>query len=44
MGSATVREYPGLVVVPQPTPPLEVAEALVHEGAPVWRNLCLLGD
>ena len=33
LGSASVREYPGLVVVPQPTSPLEVAEALVHEGA-----------
>jgi hypothetical protein len=33
LGSASVREYPGLVIVPQPTSPLEVAEALVHEGA-----------
>lgn len=33
LGSASVREYPGLIIVPQPTSPLEVAEALVHEGA-----------
>jgi hypothetical protein len=33
IGSASVREYPGLVVVPRPGSALEVAEALVHEGA-----------
>lgn len=33
LGSASVRGYPGLIVVPQPESPMEVAEALVHEGA-----------
>jgi hypothetical protein len=33
LGSASVRQYPGLIVVPQPESPVEVAEALVHEGA-----------
>jgi hypothetical protein len=33
LGSASVREYPGLVVVPRPACRVEVAEALVHEGA-----------
>jgi hypothetical protein len=33
LGSASVREYPGLVVLPEPRTPLEVAEALMHEGA-----------
>jgi hypothetical protein len=33
LGSASVREYPGLVLLPEPRTPLEVAEALVHEGA-----------
>lgn len=33
LGSASVREYPGLIVVPQPESAVEVAEALVHEGA-----------
>ena len=33
LGSASAREFPGLVVVPEPTSALEVAEAIVHEGA-----------
>jgi hypothetical protein len=33
LGSASAREYPGLVLIPTPRSPLEVAEALVHEGA-----------
>jgi hypothetical protein len=33
LGSASVREYPGLILIPEPRSQLEVAEALVHEGA-----------
>ena len=33
LGSASAREYPGLIVLPEPSCPLEVAEALMHEGA-----------
>jgi hypothetical protein len=33
LGSASVREYPGLIVLPEPRSALEVAEALMHEGA-----------
>ena len=33
LGSASVREYPGLIVVPEPGSAIEVAEALIHEGA-----------
>ncbi|MDT0347999.1 aKG-HExxH-type peptide beta-hydroxylase [Pseudonocardia charpentierae] len=33
LGSASVREYPGVIIVPQPASAIEVAEALVHEGA-----------
>lgn len=33
LGSASAREYPGLVVLPRPLTAIEVAEALVHEGA-----------
>lgn len=33
LGSASVREFPGLVLLPEPRISLEVAEALVHEGA-----------
>jgi hypothetical protein len=33
LGSASVKEYPGLVLVPEPDSPLEIAEAIVHEGA-----------
>jgi hypothetical protein len=33
LGSASIREYPGLIVVPSPRTAVEVAEALVHEGA-----------
>lgn len=33
LGSASVREFPGLVVVPAPGSAGEAAEALVHEGA-----------
>jgi hypothetical protein len=32
-GSASAREYPGLILIPVPGSALEVAEALVHEGA-----------
>lgn len=35
LGSASLREYPGLIVLPEPKSALEVAEALVHEGAHV---------
>jgi len=33
LGSASAREFPGLVALPPPRTPLEAAEALVHEGA-----------
>jgi hypothetical protein len=33
LGSASAREFPGIILVPQPRTALEVAEALVHEGA-----------
>jgi hypothetical protein len=33
VGSASVREYPGLVMVPSPASSLEASEALIHEGA-----------
>jgi hypothetical protein len=33
LGSASLRDYPGLIVLPRPSSALEVAEALVHEGA-----------
>ena len=33
LGSASVREFPGLVLLPETGDPLEVAEALIHEGA-----------
>jgi hypothetical protein len=33
IGSASLREYPGLIVVPQPSAAIEVAEAFIHEGA-----------
>jgi HEXXH motif-containing protein len=33
LGSASAREYPGLILVPPPESPLEAAEALIHEGA-----------
>jgi hypothetical protein len=33
LGSASAREYPGLVLVPEPATAVEVAEAVVHEGA-----------
>jgi hypothetical protein len=33
LGSASAREYPGLIVIPEPRSSFEVAEALVHEGA-----------
>lgn len=32
-GSASAREYPGLILLPEPESALEVAEALIHEGA-----------
>ena len=35
LGSASLREFPGLIVLPEPDSALEVAEALVHEGAHV---------
>jgi hypothetical protein len=35
LGSASLREFPGLIVMPEPQSALEVAEALVHEGAHV---------
>lgn len=33
LGSASDRDHPGLLLLPEPTTPLEVAEAFVHEGA-----------
>ena len=33
LGSASSREHPGLIMVPEPRSALEMAEALVHEGA-----------
>jgi hypothetical protein len=33
LGSASAREYPGLILIPSPRTALEVAEALIHEGA-----------
>ena len=33
LGSASSREHPGLVLVPEPQSGMEMAEALVHEGA-----------
>ena len=33
LGSASVREFPGLIILPEPRSASEVAEALVHEGA-----------
>jgi hypothetical protein len=33
LGSASAREFPGLVLIPEPETALEVAEALIHEGA-----------
>jgi len=33
LGSASERDHPGLLVLPEPERPEEVAEALVHEGA-----------
>ncbi|GAA1216299.1 aKG-HExxH-type peptide beta-hydroxylase [Pseudonocardia alaniniphila] len=33
LGSASAREFPGLILLPEPDSSLEVAEALIHEGA-----------
>jgi hypothetical protein len=33
LGSASAREYPGLILLPAPWSALEAAEALMHEGA-----------
>jgi hypothetical protein len=33
LGSASAREFPGIVMVPEPETAVEVAEALIHEGA-----------
>jgi hypothetical protein len=33
LGSASTRDYPGLVVLPVPTKAVEAAEGLIHEGA-----------
>lgn len=33
LGSASAREFPGVVLLPEPRSALEVAEALIHEGA-----------
>lgn len=33
LGSASAREFPGLILLPEPRTAIEVAEALVHEGA-----------
>jgi hypothetical protein len=35
LGSASAREFPGLILLPEPRSALEAAEALVHEGAHV---------
>jgi HEXXH motif-containing protein len=33
LGSASLRDWPGLIVLPRPRHPCEAAEALLHEGA-----------
>jgi HEXXH motif-containing protein len=33
LGSASLRDWPGLIVLPRPQRPSEAAEALLHEGA-----------
>jgi HEXXH motif-containing protein len=33
LGSASLRDWPGLIVLPRPGRPIEAAEALLHEGA-----------
>jgi hypothetical protein len=33
LGSASLRDWPGLIVLPRPRRPSEAAEALLHEGA-----------
>jgi hypothetical protein len=33
LGSASAREYPGVILIPAPESAIEVAEALIHEGA-----------
>lgn len=33
LGSASAREFPGMILIPEPETPIEVAEALIHEGA-----------
>lgn len=33
LGSASARDHPGLVLLPEPDSALEAAEALIHEGA-----------
>jgi hypothetical protein len=33
LGSASDRDHPGMLVLPEPERPAEVAEALIHEGA-----------
>jgi hypothetical protein len=33
LGSASLREFPGLILLPEPRSSVEVAEALIHEGA-----------
>ena len=33
LGSASAREFPGLIVIPEVRTALEIAEAVVHEGA-----------
>lgn len=33
LGSGSAREFPGLILLPEPESSLEVAEALIHEGA-----------
>ena len=33
LGSASLREFPGLILLPEPQSSVEVAEALIHEGA-----------
>ncbi len=33
LGSASAREFPGMILIPAPEDPIEAAEALIHEGA-----------
>jgi hypothetical protein len=45
LGSASARDWPGLVVLPATLTPFDVAEAIVHEGAhQKFFDICLTRD